>query len=105
MTQRYQAVQLAEEGETALGAVLLDDTGQMTLVQEAGEQEADADGTLADLADRMNAKPVMFVEAPPPADAPRYTLTSRVVRRGEPDFIPALKDYLRTNYKLELRPS
>lgn len=97
---RYEAVQTVDGDEQALGAVLLDGSGRMTL-----EQAADGDGTLAELVDRMNAKDVMFVEAPPPPDAPRFTLRSRVIRRGEPDFVPALKDYLRTNYKLELRPS
>jgi len=99
--ERYEAVELTENGEKPLGTVEFDAAGTLTVREEKG---AAKDGALARIAQQVNGKKVMYVEAPPPEGSPRFTLASRIVNRGEPDFIPALKNYLRTYYKIELRP-
>lgn len=91
---------LAGPGHTVIGRAELDQRGMIRILDAAPRRAA----WLRDVAARMNAKRVLHVEAPPPAGAPRYTSASRLVGRDEPGFIPALRDYLRQYYKVELAP-
>lgn len=83
-----------------VGHVELDPRGSI-LVLDAAPSRAT---WLREVASRMNRKGVLHVEAAPPPGAPRFTSASRLIRRGEPEFVPALKDYLRVYYGIELRP-
>ena len=96
---RYAAVQADQDGERRLGIVVLDDEGRIT-VEEADTQQQT---TLEKIVRSMNGKSVLHVDVPPPPDAPRFALASRIVERGSPDFISALKEQLQRYYDVELR--
>ena len=101
---RYTAIEIDDSQEHILGNVVLDAAGMINV--EPSADGADNEGllTLARIAERMNAKPVMHVDTPPPPGSPRFALATRSVKRDNSAFIPALKDYLRTYYNIELRP-
>jgi hypothetical protein len=101
---RYTAAEIEDGREHRLGTVVLDAQGIMAVVSVGDEIDVDKRDRLQQIADRMNEKPVMYVDVPPPEGAPRFTLASRGVKRGDAAFIPALKNYLRTFYSVELRP-
>jgi hypothetical protein len=85
--------------EMVVGQVTLDDRARISVVStQPGREE-----WLRRLTQRMNEKAVMHIDGPPPKGSPRETLASRNVRREDPAFVPALKNYLRTYYDLELR--
>ncbi len=96
---RYVAVQHGEQGDRELGLVRLDEDGTMT--PEAVEQTEGSD--LARIAQAMNKKQVLHVDVFPPPDAPRFAMASRIVPRGDQDFVPALLQQLARYYKLQLR--
>ena len=99
-SRRYAVVQLDDRREQDLGTVLLNDAGQITAEPGA----ADGNEKLAVIIQSMNSTDVMHVNVTPPEGAPRYAVASRVVRRGEPEFVPLLIEDLRKYYDLELRP-
>jgi hypothetical protein len=103
---RYAAVRVAEDGEDPWGVVAIDPSGAMTVesTTPAAAEEPGQEDKLSRAVRLANRDKVMYVDIPPPEDAPMFTLASRIVERGHPDFIPALFDYLRASYLLELRP-
>lgn len=104
---RYAAVRVAEDGEDPWGVVAIDPNGAMTVestTPAAAAEESGQEDKLSRAVRLANKDKVMYVDIPPPEDAPKFTLASRIVERGHPDFIPALLDYLRASYLLELRP-
>jgi hypothetical protein len=86
--------------ETIIGHVAVDDRGRISI----RSAETGHDAWLRRVAARANGKQVMSIDVPPPDGSPRHTEASRNIRRGDPTFVPALKDYLVTYYDLELRP-
>ena len=98
-SSRFSAILHEADREVMVGRVQLDAKARITVITASSDRRA----WLRRIARRMNEKATMHVDAPPPANSPRAS-ASRIVKRGEPDFLPALQDYLRTYYKLELRP-
>jgi hypothetical protein len=101
---RYTATETDDGREYRLGTVMLDAQGMIVVASIGDDVDVDKRERMQQIAERMNEKPVMYVDVPPPEGAPRFTLASRGVKRGDAAFIPALKDYLRTFYSVELRP-
>ena len=97
--QTYKAVLHEDDREMGVGEVTVDDHARIEVIAaESGRMD-----WLRRLVQRMNEKDVMYVEAPAPKGSGRTALASRAIRRGDPQFVPALKDYLRTYYNVELR--
>jgi hypothetical protein len=101
--QRLVAVHLDNGQETLLGTVALAANGMMTVEESQASPQDGTETKLARLAREVNATDVMHVDVPPREDAPEFTLASAVIPRGDPRFIPALKDYIHTYYGIELR--
>jgi hypothetical protein len=101
---RYSAVEHDDGQQYPLGHVMLDDLGVMSVIDVPQAVDPARRETSRRVAERMNGKPAMYIDVPPPDDAPRGTLMSRGVARGDPAFIPALVDYLWTYYNIELTP-
>ena len=98
--QRYMAVKTAGGHEKKLGVIKLDADAIITI--EAPEpEEAEA---LERLVARVNKQDVRHESVAPPPGAPRYAVASRVLKRGDAGFIPALKEELLKYYDVELRP-
>ena len=99
--QRYTVTERQDDGSSrTLGQVSLDALCKMTVVGA----EPDGAELLGKIVERMNNKPVMHVDMPPPPNAPRYALASRLVQRGDPEFQTQLEAQLRQYYDIELRP-
>jgi hypothetical protein len=92
--QAYLAIE-AESG-AELGRVDIAGDGRIAPQGEPPEK-------LARLVEEMNGLTVMHVDVPPEPDAPQYTLSSALIPRGKPGFVPALIDHVRTYYGVELR--
>lgn len=83
----------------AVATVLVDAMGMMEVLSV----EDDPDGLLRLVVEEQNGRPAMNVGVPPPPQAPRFALASRTVERGSEEFLPALADYLRRYYGMELQ--
>ncbi len=81
-----------------LGTIGIDPMGTMTILSR-GE---DPDGLLPLVVSEQNRRQNMNVPIPPPPEAPRFAMVTRVVERGSDEFVPALADYLRQFYAIEL---
>ena len=98
--QRYMAVKTADGHEQPLGIVSLDAAAVMTIeAPEPGQEEA-----LERLVGRINKQDVRHESVAPPPDSPRFAVASRVLKRGDPGFIPAMKEELVKYYDVELKP-
>ena len=99
--RHYLALQHEDDGSSrTLGEVALDAQGRITIVSAVPE---DAE-QLGKIMTRMNNKPVLHADVPAPADAPRFTLASRLIQRGDPAFQAELLAQLTRYYDIELRP-
>ena len=97
----FRASTVDETGlREALGVVSIAEDGRLTLL----EAEPEHDAELTDVIDYVNGKTSFNVEAPPPEDAPPHAIVTREVRRGAPEFIIALADYIERYYGVELQP-
>lgn len=98
----YVAVQSDEdEGNAVLGVVELAKNGKLTalIVEEAGK------ATLPKLVDYMNGKTVLEVEVAPPEGSPRHAKVTADVLPGQPEYLPAVVDYLARYYDVQLEPA
>ncbi|TAK86325.1 MAG: hypothetical protein EPO01_16335 [Aquabacterium sp.] len=50
----------------------------------------------------INAQEGLHLEIAPPEGAPKFAVASRLVERGDEDYLDALQDYFRKYYKLEV---
>jgi hypothetical protein len=100
---RYMVIRREESaGERhELGTIAIDQAGVITILSIAN----DPDERLAQLVDELNRRAHLNVKVPPAPGAPRFALSSRIVERGTPDFIPALVQYLQKYHMIELRES
>lgn len=98
----YEVVEREAGVERRLGRVTMDGDGLLAVSVTGGDAGAADDGALERLVQRMNAKSVLHVDVPAPEGAPKFAKASRVVRRGEAAFVPALRDQLLTYYDIEL---
>jgi hypothetical protein len=99
--RRYIAIQRDDDGSTrTLGQVALDAECHITVIST----EPDGADSLGKIMTRMNNKPVLHVDMPPPVGAPRFALASRLVQRGDPEFQTQLEAQLSQYYDIELRP-
>ena len=98
--RRYTAIDSEDGREHRLGVVSLDAMGIIGVEEAQAGNDRD---TLVRIAGYMNEKPVMFLDAPPDEDDPKTALATRGVKRGNPEFVPALLAYLATYYTIELR--
>lgn len=98
--RRFEVVRRDNAAATArtLGTVAIDAWGMMTILS-AGN---DPDGLLPLIIEEQNQRPNMNVSIPPPPDAPRFALVTRVVERGSDEFLPALAEHLKQYYMIEL---
>jgi hypothetical protein len=86
------------EDETLAGKLQFGGDGRLSLIECLPDQET----FLTNVIEAMNAKEELVEKAPPPDDAPRFALSSKVVKRTDPDFFPALQRYLSTYYGINL---
>src|SRR5262245_17129223 len=86
------------EEETLIGRVEYGPRGRLGGVD--GEP-AQAD-RLAGVVDSINRKEFLVEKLPPEEDAPRYSTSSRAVKRTDKDFLPVLQQYLQQYYGLSL---
>lgn len=99
--QRFQMIKAEMEGgRRRLGELDFSADGWLSVASA----EADSPAYLERLVALLNAKPVLHVAVPPPADAPRYALYSRGIARWEPEFFDALQAFLAKNYGVFLAP-
>lgn len=85
--------------DRTLGTVAIDARGMMSILSTGD----DPDGLLALIVKEQNQRPNLNVSAPPPPDAPRFALATRVVERGSDEFVPALAQYLDEFYDVDLK--
>ena len=97
-----QILDLEPEGGTgrALGEAELAAEGRLNLLRADAVYREWLETVLG----KVNGLKELSVRIPPPPEAPRYCLYVRPVRRDDPDFFPALRDYLRTYYGILLIP-
>jgi hypothetical protein len=86
------------QAEAPIGQIIYGDRGQLTFVSAIPSHEE----YLRTLVERINKLPQLSERTDPSPDAPRYTITTRKVRREDEDFRAFLKDYLRRYYCLSL---
>jgi hypothetical protein len=86
------------DAETPLGRVAVDPGGGLRLLRSEPGRDAFLQGMVA----AMNAKPALHVRVPAPAGSPPFTVWTRAVKRGDGDFLAALKDHLRHYYDVKL---
>jgi hypothetical protein len=98
--QSFDAVLHQGNHEVTVGRMTLDPRARLAVVSA----EPDRADWLRRLAVEVNATDVMHVDVAPTPDAPTFTSASRIIRRGDPEFVPALKNYIRTYYDIEMRP-
>jgi hypothetical protein len=98
---RYMVIRRQEPaGEHhQLGTIAIDQAGVITILTIAD----DPDERLTQLVDELNRRAHLNVKMPPAPGAPRFALSSRIVERGTPDFMPALAEYLMKYHMIELR--
>jgi hypothetical protein len=86
------------EEETLIGRVEYGPQGRLGLL-DAEPAQAER---LASVVDGINRKEVLVEKVSPGPDAPRYSTSSRAVKRTDKEFLPALQRYLRQYYGLSL---
>lgn len=86
------------EEETLIGRVEYGPQGRLGLL-DAEPAEAER---LTSVVDGINRKEFLVEKVPPGPDAPRYSTSSRAVKRIDKDFLQALQHYLRQYYGLSL---
>jgi hypothetical protein len=99
--RRYDVVYRGGGAAQPAGVVTMGADGRLSVVSA----EPEFAEKLGIVVNNMNAMQYEHVEAPAPADAPRYALYSRAIGRGDPQFVPAMMKHLTSSYDLELRPS
>jgi hypothetical protein len=99
-TRRFEVVRHDASAGTSrtLGSIAIDAMGMMTVLS-GGD---DPDGLLPIIVEEQNRRPNTNVPVPPPPDAPRFAMAVRVIERGSDEFVPALADYLRRYYAIEI---
>jgi len=97
---QYLAVKHDQGGERVVGTVALDADATMH-VQPSDPEEGPK---LERAAREMNQSTVLHTASVPPEGAPRFSVASRIVKRGDPDFVTLMMDELRKYYAIELRP-
>lgn len=102
-TRRFSAVLRDEKGrETPLGTVALDSAGMMSVEGSSGSAKGSGADKLRRMVDEVNAAKVLHIDVAPREDAPEFTLASAIIKRGDPQFVDALKEQARTYYGIEL---
>ena len=86
------------EEETLIGRVEYGPQGRLGIL-DAEPAEAER---LASVVDGINRKEFLVEKVPPGPDAPRYSTSSRAVKRTDEDFFPVLQQYLRQYHGLSL---
>ncbi len=97
--QRF-TVFLQDEGEgheTPIGKIEIDENVNLKLVDVVEPKEF-----LVKLINEMNAKNEIRVETPTSAEMPRYANRSRIVSRGDPEFLFAMREYLEKYHGIRL---
>ncbi len=86
--------------ETTIGEVAVDAAGMLSLTSASPEQ-ADY---LTDWVSKLNERAEFTLKVPPPKDAqgPILSLYGQVFTRGQPDYLPHLKAYVRQLYGIKL---
>ena len=98
--QPFDAVLSDGARERVIGEVSLDRFGHMALLSAVPDRSE----WLRRVVNEANSADVMHTDVASRTGSPPLTNASRIIKRTDPDFTPALKDYLRTYYGLELRP-
>ncbi|MFO0820049.1 MAG: hypothetical protein U1A77_19020 [Pirellulales bacterium] len=73
-------------------------TRQLSILSATQEDQQSLEKMMADL----NRKTVLFIEAAPAPDSPRFTVSKRRVERSSPDFLDAIKAFVDKYYDLIL---
>jgi hypothetical protein len=101
LPRRYEVLYHDDDGVVHAGALSMTADGTLAIISS----ETRFAETLDVAVRSMNAMPHETLRIPPPPGSPRYSLTSRVIPRESPEFIPTMLANLRRAYRLELRPT
>jgi len=95
----YTAMLTSSSGAPLPIAVLdLDAADRLTIVSAEPGQEA----FVQDLIERLAAKDGLMADVPPPPETKRFARYQRKVRRGDADYLNALRDFLAAYYDIAL---
>lgn len=99
LPQRYKVVFHDQNKTEDAGVVSISADGMLAVISTPPRFA----GAVDTVVKNMNAKTNQSVKAPPPPDAPPFSLWSKLIPRDSPDFIPAMLADIR-GYGFELTP-